>query len=130
MASPGNQNDLLRILLPLFYGLALLVTWPLCITAEDSPLVSFKSTTEDIQIMIGGQHFAKYVFNDDEISRPYFCDVYAPSGIQVTRNHPPIEGVDRTDHATYHPGLWLTFGDISGSDVWRNSARTDHVEFV
>ena len=80
--------------------------------------------------MIGGQHFARYVFKDDDISRPYFCDVNAPGGIQVTRNHPPIEGVDRTDHATYHPGLWLTFGDISGSDFWRNRARTDHVEFV
>ena len=39
--------------------------------------------------------------------------------MQVTRHHPPIEGQDRVDHGTFHPGIWMAFGDISGSDYWR-----------
>ena len=48
----------------------------------------------------------------------------------MTRNHPPVEGQDATDHATFHPGLWLAFGDVSGADFWRNKATVKHVEFV
>jgi hypothetical protein len=64
------------------------------------------------------------------IPRPYFAHVRAPNGTQVTRNHPPIEGKDLTDHATYHPGVWMAFGDISGADFWRNRARVEHEAFV
>ena len=48
----------------------------------------------------------------------------------MTRNHPPIEGQDPTDHATFHPGLWLAFGDLGGADDWRNRARVEHERFV
>jgi hypothetical protein len=29
-----------------------------------------------------------------------------------------------------HPGIWLAFGDISGTDFWRNKGRIDHVRFT
>ena len=64
------------------------------------------------------------------ILRPYFCNVHAPGGIQVTRNHPPVAGQDATDHDTMHPGLWLAFGDINGQDFWRNKGRIEHVRFT
>jgi hypothetical protein len=35
-----------------------------------------------------------------------------------------------TDHATIHPGIWLAFGDLDGSDFWRNKARVVHESFV
>ncbi|MFH1739808.1 MAG: PmoA family protein [bacterium] len=114
----------------LLLGMSLLCFGVSAVDAAGSTDVSFKMSDEAVQITIGEEPFAKYVFRDDEISRPYFCDVYAPGGVEVTRNHPPIEGMDRTDHATYHPGLWLTFGDISGADFWRNRASTRHVDFV
>ena len=34
------------------------------------------------------------------------------------------------DHDTFHPGIWMSFGDISGSDYWRIMARVRHAEFV
>jgi hypothetical protein len=37
---------------------------------------------------------------------------------------------DKNDHATMHPGIWLSFGDISGHDYWRLRAETRHVRFV
>jgi len=78
----------------------------------------------------GGQPVATYVFRDDKILRPYFAQVHAPGRIQVTRNHPPVPGVDATDHDTMHPGLWLAFGDLSGHDFWRNKAKIVHERFV
>ncbi len=93
-------------------------------------MISFLKQEHSIEIRIENQKFAKYVFQDPNISRPYFCDIHTQGGIQVTRNHPPIAGVDPDDHATYHPGLWLTFGDINGYDFWRNKAVTKHIRFV
>jgi hypothetical protein len=83
-----------------------------------------------LAIVIDGLPVAMYCFNDEQISRPYFAHVRAPSGIQVTRHHPPIEGQDRVDHGELHPGIWMAFGDISGSDYWRLKARVKHVEFA
>jgi hypothetical protein len=73
---------------------------------------------------------ATYVFRDREIKRPYFAHVHVRSGAAITRHHPPREGVDPTDHALMHPGIWLAFGDISGGDFWRNKGHVQHLEFI
>ena len=64
-----------------------------------------------------------------------FCDRISQTldwrtGVQVTRNHPPVKDVDAVDHDTMHPGIWLGFGDISGQDFWRNKATMEHLRFV
>ena len=48
----------------------------------------------------------------------------------MTRNHPPDPRADLADHPTFHPGLWLAFGDLNGADFWRNKDRIRHVGFV
>lgn len=106
-----------------------LVSGALCANA-DVPQVAFTQQPGKVLVTIAGQPVATYVYADEEITRPYFAHVRAPGGVQVTRNHPPIEDKDPTDHRTYHPGIWLAFGDISGSDYWRNKARVVHREFV
>jgi hypothetical protein len=73
---------------------------------------------------------AEFYFADPRVKRPCFADLRAPGGIKVTRNFPPIEGKDATDHADMHPGLWLGFGDINGSDFWRNKATMRHDKFL
>lgn len=73
---------------------------------------------------------AHFVFRDTNTFRPYFAHVHTADGIQVTRNHPPITGVDPVDHPTMHPGIWLAFGDISGQDFWRNKAIIRHEKFT
>jgi hypothetical protein len=77
----------------------------------------------------GGKPVAEYVFNDPAIKRPYFANVRTPSGIQVTRNNPPIEGQDLVDHPTFHPGIWWGFGDLNGEDYWRNKGTIRHDRF-
>lgn len=80
--------------------------------------------------MLEGVAVARYVFDDPKITRPYFCDLRSPEGVQVSRNHPPVAGADRMDHGDYHPGVWLAFGDLSGADNWRLKAAVRHVRFV
>lgn len=91
--------------------------------------IRFDLRKDRLAIRDGDAAVATYVFQDDEISRPYFCNVFSPGGVPVTRHHPPREG-DLPDHATFHPGLWLSFGDVNGNDYWRLKARVEHAEFV
>ncbi|MHC4178872.1 MAG: DUF6807 family protein, partial [Planctomycetota bacterium] len=87
--------------------------------AEKRP-IGFAREPGKLLIHVGGRPLATYVYADKQIPRPYFAHVRVPGGIQVTRNHPPDKEKDPTDHATYHPGIWMAFGDLSGSDYWRN----------
>jgi Methane oxygenase PmoA len=94
------------------------------------PSVSFKEAPGQVEIVVGDYSLATYYYRDEKITRPHFAHLRAPGGVQVTRNHPPVEGKDETDHATLHPGLWLAFGDLSQADCWRNKARVEHDGFV
>jgi hypothetical protein len=90
----------------------------------------FTQMADRLLIAHSGRPVAEFVFRDERILRPYFANLHAPDGTRVTRNHPPVPGVDATDHETMHPGLWLAFGDISGQDFWRNKGRIEHVRFL
>jgi hypothetical protein len=94
------------------------------------PTVAFEEHADRLAIAVGGRPFATYVWSDPKTLRPYFANLHAPDGTQLTRNHPPVAGTDATDHDTIHTGLWLAFGDVSGADFWRNKAAVEHVEFV
>lgn len=97
--------------------------------AGETPRVDFIDKPGRVDITVGGKPLATYVYQDGKVSRPYFAHLRAPGGIQVTRNFPPIAGKDPTDHAEFHPGLWLAFGDLSGADNWRLRAPVTQVEF-
>ena len=92
--------------------------------------VAFDFQPDYVAISIRDELFARYVFRDAEIRRPYFADVRTLDGRRVTRTHPPVEGVDSTDHATMHPGIWLAFGDLDGADFWRNKGEVVHLGFL
>lgn len=90
--------------------------------------LAFTERDGQLDITAADTIIATYVYRDPEISRPYFAHVRTLDGIQVTRNHPP-QVDDPEDHATFHPGIWLAFGDISGTDFWRNKAEVKHRRF-
>lgn len=97
----------------------------------ESQAFSFEVREGRLSIALGEQEIASYVWNDAEIFRPYFCNLKAPDGTRVTRRHPPdtVADAGNLDHATYHPGLWLSFGDLGGADFWRLKARVRHDGF-
>ena len=83
-----------------------------------------------LQIFYAGKSLVEYVFRDPDVLRPFFANLKTVGGLQLTRNYPPVPGEDATDHATMHPGLWLAFGDVSGTDFWRNKGVIRHLRFV
>lgn len=91
----------------------------------------FHAEARDDRLIIthNGSPVAHFVFRDAKVLRPYFAHVHVPGGIQITRHHPPQAGVDPVDHGDMHPGLWLGFGDINGTDFWRNQGRIVHERF-
>lgn len=97
--------------------------------ADTSPL-SVVGKPDRLVIRQGGAMIGEFVFAHPDIRRPFFANLRAPGGIPVTRAWPPVEGVDATDHADMHPGVWLAFGDISGHDFWRNKATIKHERFT
>jgi putative membrane-bound dehydrogenase-like protein len=98
--------------------------------ADPDARFSVKEKPDRLIISLSEQSIAEFVFSDPKILRPYFAQVRTLSGRQVTRNHPPVAGVDATDHDTMHPGIWLAFGDVSGHDFWRNKGRIEHLRFT
>jgi hypothetical protein len=122
----------MKKLLPLIKW-ATLIQATASLAAESTPAgktFAFESRDGAVVISHGGQRVGEYVYRDDTILRPYFANLSAPGGVQVTRNHPPQAGKDQTDHATFHPGVWLAFGDLSGQDSWRNLAPIRHERFT
>ncbi len=98
---------------------------------QQTPAVSFDQQQKDrLLIHLGNTQIAEYVFADEHVLRPYFRHLRTPSGVQVTRTHPPVDGSELGDHPTMHPGLWMAVGDISGHDFWRNKGRVLHERFV
>ncbi len=91
---------------------------------------SFDQESDRLNISLNQQEIAEFVFDDPQILRPYFTRLRTTGGVQVTRNHPPIASKDPVDHETMHPGIWLAFGDINGSDFWRNKGHIKHVRFI
>jgi hypothetical protein len=79
-------------------------------------------TPKSFEIAIDNRQFASFVFDDPLITRPYFANVYAPGGARATRRQPPVPGQDLVDHPTFHPGIWMAFGDVGGADTWRLKA--------
>ncbi|CAG4999850.1 hypothetical protein DYBT9275_02325 [Dyadobacter sp. CECT 9275] len=124
----------MTILFKYFSGLffALLLAMPTLLLGQKKkvlPVVAFEQQPGKLTITIGGKHFANYIYEDAVITRPHFSDIMTSCGIQATRNNPPQEG-DPKDHATFHPGIWLSFGDINGYDYWRLKAKVEHEMFV
>lgn len=101
-----------------------------CATAScPADELRFALQDDRLEVRRGDSPLATYVFHDADIPRPCFCNVFSPGGVAITRHHPPRED-DLQDHATFHQGVWLAFGDISGNDFWRLKARVEHVEFL
>lgn len=97
---------------------------------EDAGELITEEKQDRLLIYCDKQLITEFVYRDPQTLRPYFCNVHTPSGVKVTRNHPPIEGLDAMDHATMHPGIWLGFGDINGHDFWRNKAMVELEKFT
>ncbi|MCA9149012.1 MAG: PmoA family protein [Planctomycetales bacterium] len=89
--------------------------------------ISFEQHNDRIEIRADNQPFATYVFRDEQIHRPYYCNLMSSQQVKVTRNH-PLEPTDSQDHF-FHSGLFFSFGDLNGIDFWHMNAPVVHQSF-
>ncbi len=94
-------------------------------SVSDEPLATLEKPGRLI-LTQGDATFGEFVFIDATVHRPFFANLRAPGGIQITRNFPPVNGQDPMDHADMHPRLWLGFGDLAGEEFWRNQGTILH----
>ena len=90
----------------------------------------FEREDDELRITLGEQPIATYAMDDPRVGRPFYYDLFSREGTMVTRNFPPVEGIDPDDHEFMHPGLWIAYGDINGQDYWRNKATVPFLGFV
>jgi hypothetical protein len=102
----------------------------IALTVSAEPGFHVAQHSNRLELRHGDHPVATYVFRDETVRRSYYHAVCAPGGIAVTRHHPPREGREPIDHPTMHPGLWLAFGDLGGTDFWRNKGLVEHREFA
>jgi hypothetical protein len=116
-------------------GLANVETTCLVLLALEAAggLVRVRKAAGGFELRASGELFCHYdPDGNGAVRRPFFSALHAPGGIEVTRPHPPRTGIDPTDHADMHPGLWMAFGSLGGRDFWRNDGccRVEHVRFT
>lgn len=99
--------------------------------ADSGGELSFAAEPHQLHLRLGEVTLATYFMKSDIIKRPGFTNLRTPNGTVVTRPFPVQEDPKLGgDHADMHPGLWFGFGDINGTDFWRNKGRVEHVKFT
>lgn len=79
----------------------------------------------------GSVTLAAYHTRSDLIKRPFFANVRSLTGREMTRPFPvQLDPKNGGDHPDMHPGIWLGFGDLNGTDFWRNKGRIEHLSFT
>lgn len=114
----------------LAFVIGLLVTWQA--NALTPAELSFQTFDGYLEVGLDERELFTFVWDDPEIPRPYICNVFTLGGTRITRTHPPDPVADKgnDDHASFHPGIWLAFGDLNGADFWRLKSRVRHERFV
>jgi putative heme-binding domain-containing protein len=128
--APQDVADVVAFLLAQRSGPQASSPTALPVSARPGATVAFAARDNALAITIAGKPFATYVFKDPKVLRPYLAHVRARSGVQATRNFPPVAGQDATDHDAIHPGIWFAVGDLNGADFWRNKATVEHIRFL
>lgn len=80
-----------------------------------------------LRVLLDGKPVAEYVTTHPDVKRPFWMHLHNRGGVQLTRGFPAPKD-DPQDHPDMHPGLWLAFGGINGTDFWRNEGRVEQVE--
>jgi len=66
-----------------------------------------------VSILDQGELFSTY-HGDGQVARPYFYPLHAPGQIQVTRGL----GQDEVKDHVHHRSLWISHGDVNGTNNW------------
>lgn len=70
-----------------------------------------------LEVQLEGQPFCRYDWTSR--SKPFFFPILGPTGAQMTRRYPMVDGIqgEAKDHP-HHTGLYFAHGDVNGADLW------------
>lgn len=77
------------------------------------------------KVLINGKTFTQVIAGDVKdyptFAKPFLYPVIGPTGANMTRNFPMVEGIDgeSKDHP-HHQSLWFAHGAVSGADFWHS----------
>jgi len=106
------KNSIIIVLLTAVYALS---------HGQEITLID-KASDNRMDVMIDGKLFTSYCWPDN-VFKPILYPVITSAGSEITRGYPikPKTG-ERADHS-HHTGLWLTYGNVDGSDFWGNGSK-------
>ena len=84
-----------------------------------------------LRVEIGGKLFTEYCYQ--EVTKPYFYPVMAPTGKNITRHWPMKDGKGEQHDHVHHRSLWYAHGDVNGHDFWgegKGHGKIVHAEFL
>jgi hypothetical protein len=93
------------------------------------PKVEFLKGDNKIDVVIGGEHFTSYLYQDD-LTKPILYPLRTPSGIAVNRGYPLAQvGGESTDHP-HHAGVFFTYDKVNDNGFWNNTTSPPQVKHV
>jgi len=98
---------------------------------DGSEGIKITSVGEKLKVEINGKLFTEYNFKDEKAAFPYFHPVIGPTGDNITRHWPMMEGENEEHDHPHHRSLWYTHGDVNGHDFWQGaSEKIVHDDFI
>jgi hypothetical protein len=82
-----------------------------------SAQVAIQKHADRITVDINGKPFTQ-LWIGPEVRKPYLHPIHSASGKIVSRRYPMEIVAGETKDHPHHRGLWLTHGDVNGSDFW------------
>jgi hypothetical protein len=99
-------------------------TKPVKIHGDASKGFSIEQHESRLALKHDGKPVGDFVLSHPQVKRPFMIHLHNRKGTLLTRHFPPQKD-DAQDHADMHPGLWIAFGGINGTDFWRNEGRVE-----
>ncbi len=92
-------------------------------SVSEAPDTEFMTEDQQIKVILGGEHFTTYRF-DDDFAKPVLYPVYAPSQVRIQRAY-PLEAIpDESDDHPHHFGVFFTYGslgEVNGNNYWQDN---------
>jgi len=105
-----QKNTMIRLLLLSTIGLA----W---MASAAQAQFSLEQQSDRIDVLYDGKLFTSYRFLSG--SKPVLWPIIGPDQQKMTRSYPLDDSVEGEAHDhPHHRGLWMTFGEVDGSDWW------------
>ena len=93
------------------------------------PRVEFVRGDKRIDVMIGGEHFTSYRY-EDTLTKPVLYPVRTPSGVVVNRSYPLAKVEGESDDHPHHVGVFFTYDRVNDDGFWNNATSPPRVKHI